>query len=107
MWLIFFLFIPLLVEAKTADEWLNEGNQLGQAGNYAEAIKAFDEALKINIQFAEAWNNKGIALNNLGRNDEAIKALDEASKLQKALGFEIIFAIAGLVIIARLLNRKG
>lgn len=138
--LIFLFLMPSLVEAKTADEWYNEGNDLGQSGKYEEAIKAFDEALKINPQFVDAWNNKGfaladlgryeeaiiaydealkinpqdadvwfnkgVALKNLGRIDEANKAFDEALKLKKAPGFEIIFAIAGLVMIAHLLRRK-
>src|SRR5574341_1198886 len=72
--LIFILFMPPLVEAKTADEWINEGIESGKAGKYSDAIKALDEALKINPQFAEAWNNKGFALYDLKRYDEAIKA---------------------------------
>ena len=50
------------MEAKTVDEWVTEGIELGQAGKYAEAIKSYDEALKINLQYADAWNNKGVAL---------------------------------------------
>jgi tetratricopeptide (TPR) repeat protein len=57
IFLIFISSIPSLVEAKTADEWINEGIELGQAGKDDEAIKAFDEELKINPQYAEAWNN--------------------------------------------------
>ena len=74
--LIFFSFMAQVVEAKTADEWVAEGIELGQAGNYTEAIKAYDEALKINPQDAKAWNKKGKTLSDLGRNDDAIKALD-------------------------------
>ncbi|KPQ43625.1 MAG: Tetratricopeptide repeat protein [Candidatus Methanoperedens nitroreducens] len=55
---------------------------------------------------ADAWYNKGTSLKNLGRIEEANKAFDKASKLQKAPGFEIIFAIAGLVMITHLLKRK-
>ncbi len=139
--LIFVSFMPSLVEAKSADEWYNEGLALYLSGNYAEAIKAYDEALKINPQYAEAWTfkgivlselgrndeankafdealkinpriaeawfNKGIALKKLGINDEANKAFDEASKLEKSPGFEIIFAIAGLIMIAHLMRRRG
>jgi tetratricopeptide (TPR) repeat protein len=61
--------------------------------------------LKINPQYANAWY-KGNALKNLGRNDEANKTFDEALKLQKATGFEIIFAIAGLIMITHLMRRK-
>ena len=59
--------MPQIVEAKTVDEWVTEGIELGQAGKYAEAIKSYDEALKINPQYAQAWNNKGVALKNLGK----------------------------------------
>lgn len=70
-----------LVGAKTAVEWVNEGNYLVQAGKYEEAIQAYDEALKINPQNANVWNNKGTALRNLGKDDEAIKAYGEALKI--------------------------
>lgn len=62
--------------------------------------------MKIDPQDAGAWQGKGDVLSKLGRTDEANKAYDEASKLQKAPGFEIIFAIAGLVIIAHSLRRQ-
>jgi len=81
IFLIFFSSMPQIVEAKTADDWVAEGIELGQEGKYAEAIKAYDEALKINPQDAKAWNKKGKTLSDLGRNDDAIKALDEALKI--------------------------
>jgi len=62
--------------------------------------------LKINPQDALSWKNKGTALESLGRTDEANKAFDEASNLQKAPGFEIIFAILGLIMITHLFKRK-
>jgi len=46
--LIIFSFMPPLVEAKTAGEWNDEGAEFVQAGNYSEAIDAYNEALKIN-----------------------------------------------------------
>jgi tetratricopeptide (TPR) repeat protein len=79
--LILFSFILPLVEAKTADEWVTEGIGLGQAGKYAEAIKAYDEALKINPQDAKAWNKEGATLYNLERYDDAIKSYDEALRI--------------------------
>ena len=42
---------------------------------YDEAIKAYDEAIKLDPNIADAWNNKGwSALNGQGKYDEAIKA---------------------------------
>ena len=79
--LILFSFVSPLVEAKTADEWYNEGVYLDQSRKYDEAIKAYDKALKINPQYAEAWINKGIALANLKKYEEATKAYDKALKI--------------------------
>jgi tetratricopeptide (TPR) repeat protein len=87
--------------------WDKKGIALDGLGRYDEAIKAYYEALKIYPQDAEARTNKEIALKNLGRNDEANKTFDEPSNLQKAPGFEIIFAIVGLVMMPHLLRRKG
>jgi len=36
-----------LVEAKTADEWYNEGVYSNQSGKYDEAIKANNEAKRL------------------------------------------------------------
>ena len=47
-----------------------------------EAVKAFDEALRIKPDYAEAYNNKGYALNNLERYEEALAAYDKAIKLK-------------------------
>jgi len=94
----------LKIDPQFAQAWFNKGSALSILSRYDEAIKAYDEGLKINPQNAMAWNNKGSALKSLGRTDEANKAFDEASKLQKAPGFEIIFAIIGFVIIAQLMR---
>ena len=50
-------------------------------GKYDEAIKAYDEAIRLDPNLAEAWNNKGNALYSQGKYDEAIKAYDEAIRL--------------------------
>ncbi len=155
--IIFLLLITPGADAKTALEWFNEGFGLHQTGKLAEAIKAYDEALKINPQLVEAWNGRGVALNDLGRYEEAIKAYDEVLKINltfpsvwdnkctslsnlgkteesiscydkaleinpqsalllngkknvteksSALGFEMIFAIVALLIIAYLIRKK-
>ena len=39
-------------------------------GKYDEAIKAYDEAIKLDPQYAMAWYNKGNALDNQGKYDE-------------------------------------
>jgi tetratricopeptide (TPR) repeat protein len=50
-------------------------------GKYDEAIKIFDEVIRIDPEYSLAWNNKGYALSKQGKYDEAIKAYDEAIRL--------------------------
>lgn len=64
-----------------ASVWNNKGNALASQGKYDEAIKAFDEAIKLDPSFTRAWFNKGNALNSQGKYDGAIKIFDEIIKL--------------------------
>ncbi|MEK6831215.1 MAG: tetratricopeptide repeat protein, partial [Thermoproteota archaeon] len=48
---------------------------------YADAIKAYDQAIKLDPKYREAWNNKGVALFNLGKYEVAIRVYDQAIKL--------------------------
>jgi tetratricopeptide (TPR) repeat protein len=65
----------------TAEEWYNKGWALGNQGKYAEAIQAYDEAIRLDPEDAGPWNDKGSALYNLGKYAEAIQAYDEAIRL--------------------------
>ena len=58
-----------------------EGYDLYKLGKFEEAIKCYDEVLKIDPKDIDALNNKGIVLGKLGKLDEAIKCYDEASKI--------------------------
>jgi len=52
-------------------------------GKYLEALKCFDNALRMNPQYASAWMNKGISLANLGYIREALKCFDKAIEINQ------------------------
>jgi Flp pilus assembly protein TadD len=58
-----------------------KGIALGNQGKYDEALKAFDEAIRIDPKLAGAWNNKGVLLDVLGRTSEANVAKAKAKEL--------------------------
>jgi len=61
-----------------SDKLVDAGFALNKQGKYDEAIKAYDEAIRMNPMSSGAWSNRGVALVNQGNYDEAIKSFDEA-----------------------------
>ena len=55
------------------------------SGEHKEAIKHYDEAIKINPQFFQAYNNRGNAKSALGKHEEAIEDCDKAIKINPQL----------------------
>ena len=50
-------------------------------GMNEEAIKCYDESIKLNPKYEIAWNNKGNSLYKFGKYEESIECYDEAIKL--------------------------
>lgn len=71
----------LLKSGKYSQAMESNGVILYILGKYPEAIKCFDEAIRVNPEYAEAWHNKGLALNASGKNSQAIKCFDEAIRI--------------------------
>lgn len=53
-----------------------------EKGDYVEAVRAFNEAIRLDPSLAPAWYNKGIALMADGMYDEALQAFNEAIGLK-------------------------
>jgi tetratricopeptide (TPR) repeat protein len=66
---------------KDAHDLTEEGNSFCSLKRYEEAIKSFNEALKIDPKYVNAWYSKGIILRDLTRYEEAIKSFNEALKI--------------------------
>ena len=55
---------------QTAEDWFNKSVALHDQGNYADAIQALDEAIRLapnDPNNAVAWNNKGLAIADQGK----------------------------------------
>ncbi|MDZ7814749.1 MAG: tetratricopeptide repeat protein [Planctomycetota bacterium] len=61
--------------------YLNRGNAKFELGRHEEAIKDYDEAIRLDPKYAAAYNNRGAANVKLGRHKDALSDYDEAIKL--------------------------
>ena len=60
----------------------HQGLAADNKGKYKEAIKKYDEAIKLNSNYAELYNNRGLAKKNLRQYQEAITDYDRAIELK-------------------------
>ncbi len=49
-----------LADAQSADDWYNQGNALAKKGDLSTALKAYQQALKLEPEHADARINKGL-----------------------------------------------
>jgi tetratricopeptide (TPR) repeat protein len=68
-----------------SEDWLNKGNALSMQNKYNEAIKCYDEVIKLDPMNAVALNNKVNALNALGRTTEANATIAKAKNLSETI----------------------
>ena len=66
------------INSTFVSERILEGNLLINKSKYEDAIKSYDQALKIDAKSVEALNGNGLAFNNLGRYQDAINWFDKA-----------------------------
>jgi superkiller protein 3 len=97
----FFLDLPpVLAQQSGPDEnekkrAFNEGNNFIKLGRHAEALAAYEKALKIDSTWAKAYYGKGLALKGLRRYPEARRAYQNAIRLDADFG-EAYFALSRL-----------
>ena len=74
------------------------GNFAMQTGQYAEAIAAFEQALKSNRNFSEAWGKLAFLYIKEGRSADAVEAFRKAKLLGDANGGIVTRGVAGFAI---------
>ena len=67
---------------QTAGEWSIVGMALGEQNQWPEAVKAFNEAIRLKPDFVEAHNNLGFAYSMQRMFPEAIKAYQRAINMK-------------------------
>lgn len=65
------------------NEYLDDALTLEAEGFYAEALPAYDEAMKLNRRNATIPFHKGTVLSQLGRYEEALENYDKAITLDR------------------------
>ena len=64
--------------SRTADQWLEQGNQLAKEGLYESAVDAYNQSLKLQLSNPKAFTYRGVALQHLGKYDDAMRDFDQA-----------------------------
>ena len=72
----------MLTKRERAHKLSSNGFALAKIGKFDEAIKSYDQAIKIKPDHEEAWYNKGVSLGELKKHEEAIKSYDQAIKIK-------------------------
>jgi tetratricopeptide (TPR) repeat protein len=65
--------------------WFEQGNDALRKGNATDAVRDFQEFLRLQPGSAEGYFNLGLALQSAGRLDESLTALRKAASLQAGL----------------------
>ena len=68
-------------EDGSAEMWNEKGNQFLRAGDYEDAIRAYNKAIKYDRSFGWSYTNLGIAYLQLGKYAEAVLLLQKSLEL--------------------------
>lgn len=74
------LFVTPIRAQEELGEAFDAGCQAFTAGDYAQAIAAFERDLRSHPNHAEAYHNRGLAFANLRQDDKAVENLLKASQ---------------------------
>ena len=70
------------VSSNSARSYFNKGRALAQAGQFKEAIEAFQQVLRLDPRNAHAYNNISFVYGKMGQHSEALDAARKALEIQ-------------------------
>jgi tetratricopeptide (TPR) repeat protein len=65
--------------------------QAEQRGDFKEAVKCYDQILKLDARIGEVWTNRGLCLYELNKHGEAVKSFAKAAALNPRLAMPHLF----------------
>jgi tetratricopeptide (TPR) repeat protein len=68
-------------QAQKSAAWYVLGIGYAEAGQPAQAIEAYQQALRINPEYADCWNNLGITYSKSGQTAKALEAYQQALRI--------------------------
>jgi tetratricopeptide (TPR) repeat protein len=83
LFLFAFAFLISGCDLRSPDVYLQDASQLAEQGNYQEAIKLLDKAIKKDKKFREAYVNKGFYYEQLKDYPSAIKTYTEVLQVDR------------------------
>jgi len=84
--LLFLLLLTGPSAAQDVQSYIDQGIKHSQAGQYDQALQAFDQALKLKPNDPALITYKGIVYYARGQNDRALKEFEAAIKLNPSFG---------------------
>lgn len=79
--LLILLLLPCVCAAQNVQSYIDQGIRNSQAGQYDQALQAFDQALKLKPNDPALITYKGIVYYAKGNNAKAMELFEEAIKL--------------------------
>ena len=81
MLLLLLVIYPNISSARDAEFYFQQGQALFDKGNYAEAIKAYAQAIELNPNHDEAYRRRGVCKANLKNHEAAIPDFTKAIEI--------------------------
>lgn len=71
----------------TANQWFEKGYAFQSAGDFDQALSAYDTTIRLNASLSEPYNNRGVIYESRGEHDRALAEYNTALRLNPSFDF--------------------